>query len=130
MENFYESIEVEGKIIGIIGSRKRDTNEDFDKTIEAFLKIYKSGDIICSGGCDCGGDKFANIIAGKFGTSILIHYPDWVKYGKSAGFVRNGKIAKDSTVLIACVALDRKGGTEDTIEKFEKLHPYGKVILI
>ena len=40
---------------------------------------------------------------------------------RGAGFVRNGDIAKDSDVLIACVAPDRTGGTEDTIKKFLKL---------
>ena len=45
---------------------------------------------------------------------------EWSKYGRSAGFVRNGKIADDADVLIACVANDRKGGTEDTIGKFKK----------
>lgn len=129
MENFYESIEVEGKIIGIIGTRRRNSDEDLEKVIKEFLKIYKPGDIICSGGCDEGGDKFANIIAKQWGLSILTHYPDWLIHHKGAGFIRNTKIAKDSTIIIACVAPDRKGGTEDTIEKFEKLHPYGKVIL-
>jgi len=130
MENFNESIEVEGKIIGIIGTRRRNSDEDLEKVIETFLKIYKLGDIICSGGCDEGGDKFANIIAKQWGLSILTHYPDWMAHHQRAGFIRNTKIAKDSTVLIACVASDRKGGTEDTIEKFEKLHPYGKIILV
>ena len=49
---------------------------------------------------------------------IFIFHADWEKFGRGAGFVRNGDIANNSDVLIACVAKDRKGGTEDTIGKF------------
>jgi len=58
-------------------------------------------------------------------------YPaDWKKYGKASGFIRNDDIAKDSDVLIACVADDRKGGTEDTIKKFNHMHSNPLVILV
>jgi hypothetical protein len=46
---------------------------------------------------------------------------------KAAGFVRNTKIAEECDVLIAVVASDRLGGTEDTIRKAEKL---GKQIIL
>ena len=38
-----------------------------------------------------------------------------------ANFDRNTLIAKDSDVLIACVNLQKDGGTEDTIKKYLKL---------
>jgi len=41
--------------------------------------------------------------------------------------VRNTLIAKDCTVLIACVAEDRTGGTEDTIKKADDL---GKGVIL
>ena len=50
------------KVIGIIGTRRRDTDEDYEIVKEAFLKIYKPGDIICSGLCKRGGDRFATIL--------------------------------------------------------------------
>ena len=59
-------------IIGIIGSRRRNTKEDYQKVEESFLKIYKDGDTICSGGCAKGGDKFAEQIAIKFKVPIKI----------------------------------------------------------
>lgn len=108
------------KVIGIVGSRRRDTDEDFRLCLAAFKKVYKPGDRLVSGGCEKGGDRFAEIIAKAFGLTITIHYPDWRGLGKFAGFQRNTDIANDADVLIAVVAADRRGGTEDTVKKFEK----------
>lgn len=110
------------KKIGIIGTRQRDITKDLKKVEAALFKIYKEGDIIVSGGCPEGGDRFAQVLSRRHGLSILIHFPNWKKYGKAAGFVRNTKIAEDSDILIACVSGDRKGDTEDTIKKFKKNH--------
>lgn len=108
------------KVIGIIGSRSRNSIHDFDKTRKVFEGVYTLGDMICSGGCPKGGDRFAEMLAKSYGIPILIFYPDWNKYPKAAGFVRNSLIAKASTVLIAVVSDTRKGGTDDTIRKFGK----------
>lgn len=115
------------KIIGIVGSRRRDTKQDFNKVEKIFLKIYKPSDQLCSGGCPKGGDQFAEQIAKKYGIPILIFFPDWNSFGKAAGFYRNTAIAKESDVLIACVSNDRVGGTEDTIRKFKVNKPHGVV---
>jgi len=118
------------KTIGIIGARVRNTKEDYEKVKEEFLKIYEVGDIICSGGCPKGGDRFAEMIAKELNIKILIFKPEWEKYGKSAGYKRNGEIAKNSDVLIACVSEERIGGTEDTIKKFKEFNPFGEIILV
>ena len=118
------------KIIGIIGSRSRDTEKDFQKVWKKFTKIYKDGDIICSGGCPKGGDRFAEIIMDRLNLpkeKRIIHYPKKPPKGSpyfmyvKANFDRNTLIAKDSDVLIACVNLQKDGGTEDTIKKYLKL---------
>lgn len=109
-------------IIGIVGSRRRDTDKDYDLVEKAFLNLYKQSDSIVSGGCYKGGDRFAEIIAKKYNIPIKIYPADWNEYGKGAGFIRNTYIARDSDVLIACVAKDRTGGTEDTIKKYLKLN--------
>ncbi len=107
------------KIIGIIGTRRRDTQADQRLVWAAFKKIYKPGDIIVSGGCPQGGDRFAEVIAKTLQIPIMIYYAQWGRYGKSAGFRRNGTIADAADVMIACVAEDRTGGTEDTLRKFK-----------
>ena len=106
------------KTIGIIGSRRRCAEKDFCLVRDKLLAIYKDGDEIVSGGCWKGGDAFAERLAKTLEIPIKIYYAKWKKLGKCAGYARNGLIARDSDVLIACVAPDRKGGTEDTIKKF------------
>ena len=117
-------------IIGIVGSRRRNTKEDYQKVEEAFLKIYKDGDSICSGGCSKGGDRFAEQIAIKFKVPIKIFPARWDLYGRAAGFKRNTTIAQESDILIACRSLDMTGGTEDTIRKFKKLKPDNEIIFV
>ena len=121
------------KTIGIIGSRRRDLADDFDKCRAAFFEVYEPGDCIVSGGCKDGGDHFAEIIAREYGFTITIHYPrkeqldrELLKVNPRAAYAkinyaRNTLIAEDSDVLIALVAPDRKGGTEDTVKKYLKL---------
>lgn len=119
-------------IIGIIGSRRRNSEKD-KKLIKEKLELILSNEkdiTICSGGCSKGGDKFAEELASEFKLKKKIFKADWNIYGKGAGFLRNTDIAKESDILIACVADDRKGGTEDTIKKFKKFHPDGELILV
>ena len=126
------------KIIGIVGSRRRNGFFDYRAVEQAFQQLYEDGDCIVSGGCPKGGDRFAENIAAerKFtrigpsdpypaeGRVIKIHPALWDDNGRAAGFIRNTEIARDATHLIACVSKDRTGGTEDTIRKF--LVKFGK----
>ena len=106
------------KTIGIIGSRRRNTPLDYMAVKSKFLELYKSGDYIVSGGCPKGADNFAEDLAKSMGIPIIIFHPNWEQKGRAAGIIRNTEIAKRVKVLIACVAKDRTGGTEDTIKKF------------
>lgn len=110
-------------IVGIVGSRRRNSEQDKklveDKLLN--LMIFNSDITLCSGGCPKGADRFAEELAVKHNLKIIIYPADWEKHGKAAGFIRNTDIAKTSDVLIACVHSDRKGGTEDTVKKFMKM---------
>lgn len=116
--------------IGIIGSRRRNTSEDYALVLGAFESVNVGEVSIVSGGCPLGGDRFAEQIATKFSIPIKIFPANWRTYGPGAGFRRNRDIAAESDILIACVSKDRTGGTEDTIRKFKRLKPEGRVILI
>lgn len=134
------------RVIGIVGSRRRDSKLNYDLVKLQFKLLYREGDIICSGLCPRGADWFAvlfslgkkyitnevrrkeimdAVIAGNIKYKIPVKWfpAKWDRYGKTAGFIRNTLIAEESDILIACVASDRKGGTEDTVQKFVN---YGK----
>lgn len=115
------------KCIGIVGSRRRCSVSDYQQLVAAFNSIYKEGDTVVSGGCQTGGDAFAEKLARCKGLTITIHFPKWKALGKKAGFVRNRKIATDCSCLVALVAEDRKGGTEHTIRRAKEL---GKPVTI
>lgn len=110
--------------IGIVGTRSRNSKEAYDVVRDALLPLLETygclygGVKIISGGCPKGADRFAEALAIKYQIPITIYYAPWDRIGKSAGYHRNTNIAADSDLLIACVASNRKGGTEDTIEKF------------
>lgn len=109
------------KTIGIVGSRRRNSEEDFNELEKRFLEIYENGDEIVSGGCSKGADRWAEILAKKYQIPIKIYYAQWDKLGRGAGFARNTYIARDSDVLIAVVSKDRTGGSEDTVKKAERM---------
>ena len=126
--------------IGIIGSRSRNSEADFNK-LSSFLDDYlsmleKGGHTFSfvSGGCPKGGDHFAEIIAKELNIPITIYYPD-VKDAKSKGeyakacYARNLLIAKHSTELIALPNSEKKSGTLHTIINFQKMHGKNAIIL-
>jgi hypothetical protein len=132
-----------GLVIGIVGSRRRDSDEDFRTVLGAFtvqVEQYRIqypvrkgegfyyGISIVSGGCPKGRDRFAEIIARSKGITITIHHADCNgSEGKRAGFIRNTQIAEDCDILLALVSEDRTGGTEDTVAKAERL---GKRVIL
>lgn len=116
-------------IIGVVGSRRRNTLHDREIVWEKFFEIYTEGDWICSGGCKKGADLFAKQLWKLHDIPYLEFPPKLKKYGSPAAyFMRNTEIAKHSEVLIACRSKDQTGGTEDTIKKFKKFHPDARII--
>lgn len=120
------------KRIIIIGSRRRNEMLDFQLCEYELMSIYKEGDILVSGGCPEGGDYFAELLSADYNIPIVVWQAKWKIDGvfrRWAGFERNTIVANNGDVMIACVAPDRTGGTEDTIKKFKKFMPKGKIIL-
>ncbi len=107
-------------MIGIVGSRRRNTLADFHRVLGVFLELDSEETTIVSGGCPTGADHFAEEIARIRQVDITICYAKWNRHGKPAGFMRNGTIAERADILVACVSKDRTGGTEDTIKKYLK----------
>jgi len=113
--------------LGIVGSRRRASDKDLQILKERVIELQP--DMIISGGCMTGADRFAECIAKEFGIPITIYYPKLrrgVNYPSfevtEAMYARNQLIATHSDYLIALVAPDRKGGTENTIGYFKNTH--------
>jgi hypothetical protein len=124
--------------IGIVGSRRRNSPEDFKMLREYLQVLLSSIDFdevsFVSGGCPLGADHFAEIIAKVIGVEMIIYHPNKDDIDQAIleanpraayaiiNFARNGLIASNSDILVAMVAPDRRGGTEDTIKRFKKIH--------
>lgn len=113
--------------IGIVGSRKRDTLNDYhdiEKYFGVTLTKHNLGldDVqIVSGGCPTGVDRWAEVLAKSKCIPITIYYAKWYKYGQAAGPMRNRIIAKESDYLIALPGPESKG-THNTIRYFKETH--------
>jgi len=120
-------------ILGIVGSRRRCTKEDKALIKKMILKLKP--DRLVSGGCRTGADKFAEELAKELKIPIQIFLPSFPSTGSyysyvSAYYKRNKQIAMYSDKLLAVVAPDRKGGTENTIMHFLKNHKKGKLMIL
>jgi len=99
--------------VGIVGSR---TFNDYSKMKEEFLNLYSVEDIECifSGGA-IGADSLARKLAEDLGIEIVEILPDWNKYGKSAGYIRNQVIVASSDEILAFWD-GRSRGTNHTLD--------------
>ena len=111
-------------VVGIVGSRSRDSINDYDLVIEKLREVIRENKIehliICSGGASDGADDFARTIAEQTEVPLLLHLPNWKKHGRAGGPLRNKKIAESSDHLIACWD-GESAGTRSAIRYFKKL---------
>jgi len=109
--------------IGVIGSRGFNDYKLLKDTLDEYLNdvfLIVSGGAV---GADSLGEKWAN----ENSVKTLIIKPDWNKYGKSAGFIRNTDIVENSDIIIAFWdSLSR--GTEDSIKKAREMGREVKII--
>jgi hypothetical protein len=101
--------------VGIVGGRRRTDRE----TIEACIAELEPGTVVITGGAE-GPDCWAEQAARACGLEVVVHQPDLagVRTRWQAAerfYARNQRIVDDSDRIIAFVAPDRTGGTEDTI---------------
>jgi len=106
---------------GIVGSRSRTDKE----VVTAFVRSLPAGSIVISGGCH-GVDTWAEKAAQSVGIETRIFLPDKAGCGHRWEFTkafhaRNQLIAEECDILVAFVSKDRKGGTEDTVKRADKL---------
>ena len=97
--------------VAIIGSR---SFNDFDRFNEEMKKIKFKVSTVISGGAT-GADSLAEAWANTNGIVTEVYLPNWAKFGKRAGFIRNQDIISNSE---ACIAFwdGKSKGTLHSIE--------------
>jgi predicted Rossmann fold nucleotide-binding protein DprA/Smf involved in DNA uptake len=103
--------------IGIVGSRRRTDRQ----AIEACISELAAETVVITGAAR-GPDRWAEEAARARGLVVVVHKPDldgaltrW--QASDCCYARNQCIVDDSDTVIAFVAPDRTGGTEDTIRR-------------
>jgi predicted Rossmann fold nucleotide-binding protein DprA/Smf involved in DNA uptake len=103
--------------IGIVGSRQRADRQ----TVEAAISALQPGTVVITGGAR-GPDRWAERAARARGLEVVVHAPDlggmrarWQAADRF--YARNQRIVDDAETIIAFVAPDRTGGTEDTLRR-------------
>lgn len=108
--------------LGVVGSR---TFNDYDYMC-GILKWYEAGKII-SGGAN-GADKLAAKYAVEHSIPLQEFLPDWDKYGKKAGYLRNKQIVDNSDEIVAF--MDKKNPTPGTQSTIKLAEDAGKPVYI
>lgn len=112
-------MDVVGKKVAVVGSR---TFSNFDLLVKTLLEYHASTGIalIVSGGA-AGADSMAERFAKENNIPTSIHKPDWKKYGRAAGFIRNKDIIAECDVCFAFWDGSSRGTAND-IELCNKMN--------
>lgn len=104
--------------LAVVGSR---TFKDFNLLLQTLDKFREAREIhtIVSGGA-AGADRLAERYAAKRQLKTLIFEPDWVKYGRAAGIIRNKDIVAAADYVVAFWDGESKG-TRNSIEHAKKM---------
>ena len=99
--------------LAIVGSRTFHDYEILKRNIISVISINKISEIISGGAI--GADTLAERFADEYHIKKTIIKPEWNKYGRGAGLIRNTEIVKQSDFVFAFYKKSK--GTKDTIEK-------------
>lgn len=107
-----------GIVLGVVGSR---TFSDTERGFGVLDGIHRrlGIDTVVSGGAKSGGDYVAELWAEARNIPVIVHYAQWDKYGKGAGFIRNVDIVDDSDRILAFWD-GRSKGTKHTLDTAKK----------
>ena len=86
--------------VAIVGSRSINDQMFVEYLFRCFTYIFGKPTKIISGGAR-GIDTFAEDFAHTFNIDLQVFKPDWAKYGKKAGFIRNEDIIKNCDICLA-----------------------------
>ena len=95
-------------MIAVVGSR---TFTSYKLLRDTLVPIIGNDEVTLISGGARGADQLAQRFANEYGLAITIYYPDWVKYKRSAGMLRNEKIVNVATEMVAFRVSNSKGTT-------------------
>ena len=107
--------------VAIIGSRSFKDYDLLKKTLDGIAEIS----LIISG-CAVGADTLGELYAKEKGIPTLLFRPDWEKYGKAAGFIRNKEIISNADFVIAFWDTKSKG----TAHSISLANKQGKKLIV
>ena len=111
--------------LSIVGSRTFTNYDLLEHEVDLFVEGKEIKRII-SGGAQ-GADKLAEEYARRRKLEIAIIKPDWNKFGRAAGIIRNEDIINGSNYVIAFWDGKSKG-TQNSIQRAEKQNKILKII--
>jgi len=99
--------------LAVVGSKSFNNYSIMEQTLAPLFPF-----VLVSGGVK-GADSLAERFARENDLETIIHFPEWKKYGRKAGYLRNTFIVRDCDKLIAFWDGESKG-TKMTIDLAEK----------
>lgn len=116
MNAYYGIEQQKPRRVAIVGSRDY---PDLD-AVRVYVAALPAGTVVVSGGA-IGVDTVAEQAARARGLEVIVHKPDWNRYGKSAGFRRNTLIVADADEVVA-FQYNRSRGTQNSIDTARKMN--------
>ncbi len=116
-------------IIGVTGTPKWADKKTFHKFVCLYLQRFKDPILFISDGITTGASQMVQAWCLKYSFPCLVIAPDWDKYGKRAGFLRNDVIAENITHLLSFFD-GYFVGSQDLIDKSMALDVPCKVVAI
>lgn len=111
----------------VAGSRTFNDYKLLEETLDNIIKEERIDNPIFISGTANGADKLGEIYAHNKGYKVLQFRPDWDKYGKSAGYIRNTEMAEAGDILVAFWDGKSKG-TEHMINIMKNKNKHGFII--
>lgn len=125
MEQIIDSLKNQQIKIAVIGSRSFDDYELLARSIKETMGRYEVATVV-SGGAK-GADSLAERYAAENNLQTMILKPDWKKFGRGAGVIRNKDIVENADYVLAFWDGSSKG-TQNSIDHARKMNKPVKVI--
>lgn len=100
--------------LAIVGYRGEHDYAAFTRHVDAWIGAHGTPECVVSGGAE-GVDAMARRLATERSIRLVEFEPNWARYGRAAGPIRNGEIVRASTHMLAFPSRRHGRGTQDAI---------------